>query len=150
MTQPKSTTLFEGQSIRLSVAVNAASPIAYQWKKDGEPISGATNSVLYIAGSAQTDAGSYTVEVTSPNGAATSLEAVVAIAALTLGAASSFQVSDSTIKVTYPAGASSSFILQFTDNFPGAWQDIGPLSSSGSIELPLGGSPRFYRLKQKP
>lgn len=85
VTQPKSTTVFEGQPIRLSAAVNAASPIAYQWKKDGQAISGATNSVLYIASGQQTNAGSYVLEVTTPSGSATSLEAIVSLAAAPVG-----------------------------------------------------------------
>jgi uncharacterized delta-60 repeat protein len=80
VTQPKSIGLFEGQSLRLSAAINASSPIHYQWKKEGQPVSDGTNSVLYIPRAKKTDAGTYVLEVTTPGGSATSLEALVGVA----------------------------------------------------------------------
>ena len=66
-----------------------------------------------------------------------------------LGAAASFTSSGPAIKLTFP-GERSPLTLQFTDEFPANWQDAAaPLpAETNTIELPLVGSQRFYRLKR--
>lgn len=79
VSQPNSTNVLAGQSVRLSVAINSALPIFYQWKKDGILIADATNNVLFISRAHAADAGAYSVDVVTPNGAAISDEAVVKV-----------------------------------------------------------------------
>ena len=62
-----------------SVDAGGAAPLSYQWSKDGNPIDGATNSVLTLAGLQSSDAADYEVVVTNNLGAATSSMATLAV-----------------------------------------------------------------------
>lgn len=75
--QPVGTNASLGQAVTLSVGVTANPAPAYQWKKDGVAIAGATRSSYTIASVAPTSGGSYTVTVTNSMGATTSSAAVV-------------------------------------------------------------------------
>ena len=71
-TQPSSSTVISGGAASFSVVASGTSPLAYQWKKDGSSISGATSSTYTIASTQTTDAGSYTIVVTNSAGSVTS------------------------------------------------------------------------------
>ena len=77
-TAPKSQSVVAGQPLTLS-AVASGSGLAFQWKKDGTTISGETSATYTIASTTLATAGSYTVTVTSPQGALTSAPAIVTI-----------------------------------------------------------------------
>ena len=66
-TPPAGVTCTEGDKITLTV--NAESPdngkLSYQWKKNGQSISGATNATYEKANATTDDSGSYTVEITN-------------------------------------------------------------------------------------
>jgi hypothetical protein len=63
-TQPVSTAVLTGTSFTVSVTASNAN--TYQWKKDGNPIPGATSSSYTVSTfDSATDAGAYTVEITS-------------------------------------------------------------------------------------
>ena len=70
VSQPVGVTVASGQSASLSVA--ATSVPAYQWRKDGAPISSATASTYAIAATAQADVGTYDVVLTYPGASGTS------------------------------------------------------------------------------
>jgi hypothetical protein len=65
--------------VTLSVLATGTDPLAYQWKKDGTPIPGATNSSFSIASVAATDAGRYAVTVSNTAGNATSAAALLSV-----------------------------------------------------------------------
>lgn len=78
-TQPVATTQRAGQAVTLTVTASGIPSPAYQWHKDGMPISGATAATLTIASAVMSDAGSYTVVVSNSAGSVTSAAAVVTI-----------------------------------------------------------------------
>jgi alpha-tubulin suppressor-like RCC1 family protein len=80
-TQPSSSTVISGGAASFSVVASGTSPFAYQWKKDGSSISGATSSTYTIASTQTTDAGSYTVVVTNSAGSVTSNPIILTILA---------------------------------------------------------------------
>ena len=80
-TQPSSSTVISGGAASFSAVATGTSPFAYQWKKDGSSISGATSSTYTIASTQTTDAGSYTVVVTNSAGSVTSNPIVLTILA---------------------------------------------------------------------
>src|SRR5215813_15015261 len=45
-TQPASTSVVVGSAVQLNVVASGTSPLNYQWRKDGNPISGATSPTL--------------------------------------------------------------------------------------------------------
>lgn len=75
---PANQTVDTGAAASFSVAVAGTPPYTYQWQKDGIDlanggrISGATNSLLRVAGVVTNDAGSYRVRVSNEHGEVTS------------------------------------------------------------------------------
>lgn len=63
----------------LSVAATGTPPLSYQWQLNSVNLTNATNSSYTIASLNTNNTGNYTVVVSSPYGAATSLPAVVAM-----------------------------------------------------------------------
>jgi hypothetical protein len=78
--QPQGHTVATGSSVVFGVGVSGGG-LAYQWKKGGVAISGAT-SIQYLLSNAQgSDAGSYTVTATNGSGSVTSNAAVLGVVA---------------------------------------------------------------------
>lgn len=71
---------FAGASNSWSVTVNAASPVYYQWQRNGADIPAATNATYQIASLQTNDTGSYTVVVSNAFGATTSSSAALTVA----------------------------------------------------------------------
>ncbi|EMN1956380.1 immunoglobulin domain-containing protein [Citrobacter koseri] len=65
--QPQNRTLTVGDALNLSVSatVSDSSALTYQWKHDGEDISGATSPTYTKASVTEDDAGAYTCQITS-------------------------------------------------------------------------------------
>lgn len=65
--QPQNRTLTVGDTLNLSVSatVSDGSVLTYQWKHDGEDISGATSANYTKASVTEDDAGAYTCQITS-------------------------------------------------------------------------------------
>ncbi len=68
----ESLTVIEGESVELTVAALGSEPLAYQWRRGGEAIDGATAPTLRLAKVAPTAAGDYSVIVSNAAGEAES------------------------------------------------------------------------------
>lgn len=77
--QPQSATRDEGQSVTFSVGADALPAPAYQWRKTGVNIGGATASTYTISGLTLADAGTYDVVVSNSVGSVTSSGAVLTV-----------------------------------------------------------------------
>ena len=64
----ESMSVFEGDSVELSVTVVGSEPLAYQWSKGGVELEGATDSRLTLANVVPSDAGDYVVAVSNSAG----------------------------------------------------------------------------------
>ena len=104
-TQPDSASLNVGEAFQVSVGVTGSPAPTFQWRKDEQPIPGATESSFSIAQVGVDDAGSYTVVVTNSSGSLTSNPAVLTI----LGDAPEIRF-DPTSQVTVPGGGASFFV----------------------------------------
>lgn len=69
--QPTNQAVLAGGAVTFNVAATGE-PLTYQWKKDGNDISGATNATYAVASAQQSDAASYSVVVTNEQGSVTS------------------------------------------------------------------------------
>ena len=67
-TQPNAATITEYGSYTFSVQATGTAPLSYQWKKDGQSLSGQTSATLALTNIATTDAGSYLVTVSNAQG----------------------------------------------------------------------------------
>lgn len=78
---PISDTVARGDSFTLAVTATGTDPLTYQWTKDGNNISGATDSSYTINSVVVTDAGDYACKVINPYGSAWSDTAILTIPA---------------------------------------------------------------------
>jgi hypothetical protein len=77
--QPQSQTLVAYQTVTFSVNATGAAPLRYQWRLNGTPLSGATNSILQLPSAQPEQAGLYDVVVFNPAGSAVSSNAVLSL-----------------------------------------------------------------------
>lgn len=78
-TQPNSVTVAIGQQANFNVSASGTAPLAYQWLKNGQAITGA-NAASYVINNVQnSDAGTYKVTVSNSIGSATSNDAILSI-----------------------------------------------------------------------
>ena len=66
------------------VSASAPTPLTYQWRKNGSPITGQTNASFTINSASSADSGSYDVMVTGACGSATSQPATLTVNAFSL------------------------------------------------------------------
>jgi hypothetical protein len=144
-TQPASRTVTVGQTAAFSVAATGTAPLAYQWRKNGAAISGATSSSYTTPATKSSDnAAQFTVVVSNSAGSATSKAAVLTVnaAASDLNSSStslsfgSVNVSSSnTQSVTLTNGGSSSVTISNVSvagaGFSAAGASSGLILSSG-------------------
>jgi alpha-tubulin suppressor-like RCC1 family protein len=96
-TQPSSSSVTSGSAASFSVAASGTATLAYQWRKDGTAISGATSSTYSISSTSASDAGSYTVVVTNSAGSATSNAATLTVTAAVVAPTITTQPSSSSV-----------------------------------------------------
>lgn len=71
--QPQAVTVSAGQSATFSVAASGSTPLAYQWRKNGSAIAGATGTVYVTPATTTADNGAtFSVTVSNSMGSATS------------------------------------------------------------------------------
>ncbi|MBI5768497.1 MAG: immunoglobulin domain-containing protein [Verrucomicrobia bacterium] len=68
-----------GQTVSMAVVASGATPLSYQWRKDGAAITGETNASLTLSNIQLLSAGSYDVVVTNSVGAVTSSAATLTV-----------------------------------------------------------------------
>jgi hypothetical protein len=73
--QPQPATAYVGESVSFSALAQGSLPLSYQWRLNGAPIPGATETTLAVTGIDLADEGDYTVVVTNSSGSATSVVA---------------------------------------------------------------------------
>jgi hypothetical protein len=71
-TQPNAVSVQSGGSASFSVVASGTAPLSYQWRKDGTPIGGATNSTYTVSPASVINAGNYSVAVSNGAGSVTS------------------------------------------------------------------------------
>jgi uncharacterized repeat protein (TIGR01451 family) len=68
VSQPRSVSAFPGTNVFLSISVNAAPPVSYQWRFNDAPLAGATNSFLLLTNVQPALSGFYSVLVSNQFG----------------------------------------------------------------------------------
>lgn len=74
----------EGGEIFISVTAGGTLPLSYQWHKNGNAISGATNSSFVIPISTFTDSGKYSVSISNSFGSITSEKIIVIVSTMVI------------------------------------------------------------------
>ncbi len=84
--QPANRHVTEGESARFAVTATGAAPLAYQWKKNGVEITGATSNIYNTPPTTLSDDGTtFAVVVSNPGGNATSKNVQLSVAAAPAG-----------------------------------------------------------------
>lgn len=79
LVHPDSATAMEGGIVDFSVQAVGVGTLFYQWSFNGSPISGATNSQLFLSGLMAGNAGNYTVAISNSIGMVTSTAASLTV-----------------------------------------------------------------------
>ena len=153
--QPANQTVFAGGNATFTVAAGGLSPLAYQWRKNGNNIanggnvSGATSNVLQFTAVTINNAGSYSVVITNAYGAVTSAVATLTVnlqnSTVALAASenpSGYKDSVNFMAAVNPASASGG--VQFFAN--GVSFDSEPLVAAGATSVYLSSLPRGTNL----
>jgi predicted extracellular nuclease len=134
---PVSQTTTTGGSVTFSVTATGTPAPTYQWRKDGEPIAGATSATYTIAYPLAGDAGSYDVVVTNSTGSVTSAAAtlVVSPVAASVSLGDLEQRYDGTPRAvtatTVPAGLAMTITYNGSTTvpvYPGAYEVIATIA----------------------
>lgn len=78
-TQPQGGTVLVGQDLTVAVAAKGAVPLVYQWLKNAQTISGATNPACVFTNVQTADSGNYSVLVSNSFGSVTSAIAMLVV-----------------------------------------------------------------------
>ncbi|HTV39130.1 MAG TPA: immunoglobulin domain-containing protein [Candidatus Sulfotelmatobacter sp.] len=128
-TQPESQAVQEGNPVTFSVSVSGQSTLYYQWLFNGENIPGATDSTYSLANAQLSNAGTYSVLISSPLGNTVSSNAILTVYAPPV-------ISTEPVSQSCLQGSTVSFSV--TASGPGQlsyqWEENGiPLSNSGIV-----------------
>ena len=85
VTEPQSQSVSEGANVSFTVGADGELPLYYQWRRNGSPITGATNASYSISGVLPSQAGDYDVIVTNNISSTNSAIATLSVAADTIG-----------------------------------------------------------------
>jgi hypothetical protein len=152
-TQPVSQFVAVGTNVTLVVSGTGSAPLAYQWRKDGVDIPGATSSTLVLNGVQTNQTGLYDSVLANSFGARTSAVAVVSIAGPP-HLVSVARLTNGFIEVVLDGLSGHVYELLGSTNFDG-WRVITRLTNTGGRQLFLDTSAtneplRFYRGKLAP
>ena len=118
-TQPEKQSVVTGSSATFTVTATGSAPLAYQWKKNGVDISGASASTYTTpATSLEDNAAVFTVVVSNSAGAATSSDAQLTVTSTAEPAAITTQPADQSVL----KGTSASFSVSATGTAPLSYQ----------------------------
>ena len=118
-TQPASQSVVTGDTATFTVAATGGGALAYQWKKNGTEISGATNSSYTTPATTVADHDAvFTVVVSNSAGSATSSDARLTLTNIAVQPAISKQPENQSV-IT---GASASFSVSATGTSPFSYQ----------------------------
>ncbi len=138
-----------GDTTLLSVRATGLGPLLYQWRLNGNPVSGATSTNLLLTNVTAEKAGFYDVVVSGGLGTSVGPPTLVALFGLDFAAS---------IELTYPlltidCAAGAQFTIEYKDGLhpTNMWNYLGPVSMSASRGYFIDNShtnppQRFYRL----
>lgn len=133
-TSPQSQMVDAGQSITFTVVAAGSPPLTWQWHRNGQPISGATDAELTLPNAQAADAGSYTVVVTNAGDSVTSSAALLTVN----NVAPVITASPGSTAAMVGGNASFSVTARGTEPFSYQWRKDGnPITGATSAKLEL-------------
>ncbi len=127
-TQPLSQTKCTGSSVTFSTVATGGGILTYQWKKDGQNISGATNSSYVISNLKTVDMGNYSVQITGTCGTVLSNNALLK----PINNVPTFATATNPV---YVGSALQLTVSSYASNVTYAWQ--GPNGFTSNLQYPV-------------
>jgi hypothetical protein len=127
-TQPLAQTKCTGSAVTFSVSATGGGTLSYQWKKEGQNISGATNNSYVISNLKSADLGNYSVEVTGTCGTILSNNAL-------LKPVNNVPVYASATNPLYVGSVLRLSVSSFASGVTYAWQ--GPNGYTSNLQNPV-------------
>ena len=118
-TQPQAVSVTEGQAASFSVTASGSAPLAYQWRRGGATIAGATSASYTLAAATLADSGAqFSVVVSNSAGNVTSANATLTVNPAIVPPAIATQPQS----VTVTAGQTATFTVVATGTVPLTYQ----------------------------
>ncbi len=119
VTQPASVSVTAPQAASFSVTAAGTAPLAYQWRRNGIAIPGATSATYIVASTATGDSGAqFSVQVSNAAGSVTSAPATLSVGAAMVAPV----IATPPTSKTVVAGQTASFSVTATGSAPLAYQ----------------------------
>ena len=162
--QPASQFGVAGSNVLLSISITGTTPLFYQWQKDGQAVTDATNSTLNLTNLARASGGIFSVFITNQLGTATSSNATVRVLVRQQFAQAPVRLGNGQMRLVFGDPLSSAltvneltnFIVEATTNVPSTnwirytngFSIVGGMVQFDDADAP--GSPRrFYRVIER-
>lgn len=130
LSQPVSRTEYAGGAVVFNAGAEGGSPLSYQWKRNGAPISGATDSTLGLINVQPGDAANYSVTVSNPVGTTNSAAATLTV--LTPNAYGAIVMADQPVAY-YPLNETSGTVARdLAGIYDGTYQSNPTLGTPGA------------------
>jgi hypothetical protein len=140
----------QGQNATFTVSANGDTPLSYQWRFNGTPISSAIGTSYTVTGTSVDAAGAYDVVVTNAFGSITSTEAQLKV--LVAPSILNLTSSGSSMSVSFPSVTGLNYQLQYKNTLnDAAWGFASPWTPGTGGVLVLQDTntvftSRFYRI----
>ncbi len=149
-TQPVSQTVTQGQAVTFTVTASGTTPLFYQWRMDGNNISGATTAAHSIPNAQATNAGAYSVFVSNSAGSTTSSDAVLRV--LVPPGDLQATVTNGMLTINVQSAAGLNYTLQSTASLvaPIVWTDVATQAGTGGVltfSIPASGAMQYLRVR---
>jgi hypothetical protein len=152
--QPQSQTIAVGETAQFSVEATGTMPYSYRWRSNGTNITaanvtGVTNSLLVISNVQPSQAGNYSVVVTSPSGTVTSSNALLTVVALLTPLA----VGSNSLSVAFQTTTNATYVTEFKNALTNSsWTALVTNTGSGlrvtnALPLDRNLSGQFFRTR---
>ncbi len=122
--QPASATVTAGSPASFTVGATGAAPLAYQWRRNGSAIPGATATSYNLASTSMSDNGA-TFDCVVSNGAGNATSAAATLTVNGAATAPSITTQPASATVTVPAGATFSVVAAGTAPLSYQWRRNG-------------------------
>ena len=150
-TPPANLTVLAGSNATFTVSASGTPPLSYQWRKEANPINGATTATLTIPNAQAADGANYSVQVSNSAGTNISSSAKLTVVdqpVLTLVSSLENQVT-----LSFTSQPTVSYALQYSTTIPSAtWNTLTNFPASSTSNNPAvtdsvaGVVTRYYRL----
>lgn len=143
VTQPVSQLAAAGTNVTFTVGASGTAPLAYSWRKNGTPLSGANASSLTVNSVQTADAGAYSVEVSNTLGSALSNDAKLTVIPAGFSATQSlvgrgYQPGANVTVATTLTYAGTITALGYQLLLPAGWSYVAGGGDEGSVKPSVG------------